>query len=282
MNDDPANAPATPGTSPDASAASEPAPPFAPQAEALPPPPDAALVAAVSKPKLRLRGIAPPAPAPSTPPPAHTAGKVPVSVNFASNFATSAPTPDSAAVAAGTAGAATGAASKAKPVRRRRRLPIGKEALIISVGIHVLIIIAAIFWITTTYLTGVRESPFPETFDPGAGGGAKSFRTNFREHRVQFRKPMAADATTKRILAKGTTAAVVPEIRDLSHSLLRGGVQSGMLAAGGGGGAGTGIGLGLSGSNYVGRMVFGMNIKARNIAVYLDNSGSMSPLPPNR
>ncbi|MDR1816869.1 MAG: hypothetical protein LBR07_01505 [Puniceicoccales bacterium] len=170
--------------------------------------------------------------------------------------------------------------------RARQRLSrwvasLGKEGLIVSVALHVVMLVAAVFWVVTTYL---NRPPVIEVdilnFPTGEGGGMKHFRSSFHEHKVNFSKPAVADPSRTKLTAKGVSSNIAPEVEEVSHSLLRGGAASGLFGAGGGGGIGNG-GIGSGGKNFVGRMVFGMNIEARNIAVYLDNSGSMTPFLEN-
>ncbi|MDR1497519.1 MAG: hypothetical protein LBS59_03785 [Puniceicoccales bacterium] len=155
----------------------------------------------------------------------------------------------------------------------------GGNGFAVSIAIHLLLLLSL--------LLIVLPSPPPKeeenfVFSTGSGGGKDGEKITFREHKIQHRHSKEFARARDKLSIKSPASKVnisdttMPEMRALMpHSL------QAMLSKGSGDGLGGGTGgltgLGSGGRNFTSRMVMGLRINAKNMAVYLDNSGSMSP-----
>jgi len=159
----------------------------------------------------------------------------------------------------------------------------GGRALTLSVGIHVLLLLGG----ATLVVTQVME---PEVdFLPGGGTQQSAAASQALEHKIQQKKsPWLKKAMpVRKIAAAGAISDIVlpdemPDLLELPQSkdLLSGGgkLTAGMGLAGAGGGFGKSMGLGSqSGMVFQPFSMFGMQIKAKKLALVLDVSTSMAP-----
>lgn len=134
-------------------------------------------------------------------------------------------------------------------------------------------------------ITQVME---PEVdFLPGGGTQQGAAASQALEHHIQQKKSPWLKKTmpVRKIAAVGSVSDIVlpedvPDLMDLPQStdLLGGKLTSGMGLAGAGGGIGSGMGLGSkSGMVFQPFSMFGMQIKAKKLALVLDVSTSMAP-----
>jgi hypothetical protein len=156
---------------------------------------------------------------------------------------------------------------------------IGFGGLAVSLGIHLLLIIGALFWVILTVSDASKKDP--ESFATGAGGGSNGDRAKMMQHRVQPKNPKTIAKNVSRITSKNANSSIsLPDLPTASSSTLLSGMLAGGASKGFGGGSGGGIGTGMGlgvggGKNFVGRPVMGARIMAQKIAVYMDASGSM-------
>jgi hypothetical protein len=155
----------------------------------------------------------------------------------------------------------------------------GGDGFLVSAGVHALLFVA-LLWI-------VLPSPPPPppedfVFSTGSGGGKDGKEVTFRENRIQYRQAKEFARARDKLTVKSPASkvniseATTPEMNALMPNSLKSMLSKG--AGGGlGGGSGGNIGLGTGGRNFASKMVMGVRINAKNIAVYLDNSGSMVP-----
>ena len=159
------------------------------------------------------------------------------------------------------------------PVVAPRRAVRSFRALLLSVAMHMLLVVAAC-WIV------FRSPPAPPkqefTSHAVAGGRAGGPAAT---HPVQ-RKPKVP-TPQKRLTSKSASATLaLPPMKamtpDIGLAGLSGGQGKGGLGRGLGSFGGNGLGAGLGNrAGFVGRPVMGAFIRAKRVAVYLDCSGSM-------
>jgi hypothetical protein len=165
---------------------------------------------------------------------------------------------------------------------------IGGGSLSVSIGIHLLLILLAIFIVRTITM----EKAETVDFLAGGGGGGKGNDAKA----AQQRRAASANAPKTRIVSSATSSTV--SLPDIQSSLsdfstltpsapagagmgggtggLRGSRSGGLM----GNGRGTGCGPG-NGSGFVSfPLLFGQKIDAKRLAVVLDMSGSMYPFLP--
>ncbi|MDR0535939.1 MAG: hypothetical protein LBG65_06305 [Puniceicoccales bacterium] len=167
----------------------------------------------------------------------------------------------------------------APSLARRLWSRLGGEAFLVSAGIHATLLIVALTWVVSVAVVDDRRT---ESFATGAGGGAGGERAGTFEHRVRMAKPRDLMKSPARLAARSPGAGVaLPDIQLPGAGLLGGARQDGLskgLGGGSGVGVGRGDGIGVGGGrNLVSKLVLGMRMEAENVAVYLDNSGSMRP-----
>jgi len=198
----------------------------------------------------------------------------------ATNVPANANTGDEAGcIPAGAGGAAAKPAAAVSSVRRFFR-NLGGTSLAVSIALHALVVLAAVFW-TISALVRAPDKAEPETFTTGAGGGVRGPRPRVTEHRISPPKPRDSARTRPKLAVRGASALSVADLAMPDAGLLtapaRGGLSKG-FGAGAGGGAGAGLGIGAGGTrNLAGKFVMGVRVRAQKIAVYLDCSGSMVP-----
>ncbi|MDR2982621.1 MAG: hypothetical protein LBV12_10295 [Puniceicoccales bacterium] len=170
------------------------------------------------------------------------------------------------------------------PVAKRRRLDFGGTGFSISLLLHLVLVLVAVFWVVSYYVESKNDEP--ETFATGAGGGSGGKEARIYEHKIKPKNARNMVKTPSKITVKGSSSSIaLPDMPNMGISafesgMLDGGSSKG-FGGGSGGGIGTGQGLGVGGGkNMVGKFIMGMRVKAQKIAVYLDCSGSMTPYLP--
>lgn len=179
---------------------------------------------------------------------------------------------------------------------------LGVEGLSFSLVFHAALCMCALFWVVSTYVDDEPESP-PTFFATGSGGGRGGDRPSYADVQASRRSAGKIGAGTRahKIVSKAKAAKItlpeMPEIAlpspssgDFSLRSLARGIASGELSSGSGGGLGGGVGRGLGagiggGRNFVGKFrmtqtILGTDVTAERLAVYLDNSGSMTEVIP--
>ncbi|NBX02430.1 hypothetical protein EBR11_07895, partial [bacterium] len=168
---------------------------------------------------------------------------------------------------------------------QRRKLPfwkrIGGEGFTISLAIHGVLVILALFWVVSTMTESTKTKKDPTTFATGAGGGSNGDKAKNYEHKIKPKNAKALAKNAARITSKSTTATIaLPDMpvstsSSMLNALTSGGASKG-FGGGSGGGIGSGIGAGVGGGkNFVGLKVMGARIFANRIAVYMDSSKSL-------
>ena len=158
----------------------------------------------------------------------------------------------------------------------------GGQALSVSVAIHALLILAGATWVVQQ----VREPQVD--FLPGGGTQQNAAASQALEHQIQQKKSpwLKKSIPMRKIAAVGSISDIVlpdeaPDLLQLpqSNDLLKGNkLTAGMGLGGAGGGFGKSMGLGSqSGMVFQPFSMFGMEIKAKRLAVVLDVSTSMAP-----
>lgn len=156
----------------------------------------------------------------------------------------------------------------------------GGDGFMISIALHVVLAVLAIFWIVTRY-QGAKKPPEAEVFATGAGGGNNGDRAKEFQQKLQTRQ-IKQVKTPSRIVSKNASSIALPDTPNVSTAAFASGLTSGGMSSGSGGGSGggrgTGVGIGVGdGKNFVGRFLGGTRIAAKRVAVYMDASGSMTP-----
>ncbi len=157
---------------------------------------------------------------------------------------------------------------------------VGLSSLALSVGIHLLLL-------TTGALVVVHQVMDTQVdFLPGGGSAQGEQAAQALQHKIQQKKNpwLKKTAPIRKLAVENSIANVVlptdaPDMLDIpdTSKTLGGGMVSGSFGLGGAGG-GFGKGLGLGGRNgMVFGPLFGLNIKAKKLAVVLDVSTSMAP-----
>jgi hypothetical protein len=160
------------------------------------------------------------------------------------------------------------------PVVGRRASPRSWRGLLLSLGMHGLLVVAAC-WIVFREPAPPPKREF--TSHAVAGGRSGGPPT---PHPVQ-RKPKVPTTTARRLTSKSATATLaLPPMKlstpDMGLAGLSGGQGKGGFGRGHGAFGGNGLGAGLGNRvGFVGRPVMGAFIRAQRVAVYLDCSGSM-------
>jgi hypothetical protein len=178
-----------------------------------------------------------------------------------------------------TAGDTPGADDVPKDSLKERWEKWGGRSLVLSVGIHLaLLILGALIVVHQT-----MDSPVD--FLSGGGSVQGEQAAAQLQHKIQQKKnPWLKQSMPMRKLAveSAITDVVlptdVPDMLDIPQSnKLGGGMMSGGFGLAGAG-AGFGKGLGIGGANgMVFGPLFGLNIRAKKLAVVLDVSSSMAP-----
>jgi hypothetical protein len=174
-----------------------------------------------------------------------------------------------------------------EPVNNGWWYRIGGGSLTISIIIHALVILLALYIVHTVY------TPPKEVIEflPGGGGGGKGSDARI----AQKQRAATMSAPKSRTVSISANADVsLPDIQtsmsDFSSLSIAapmgggiGGGEGGLSGKGKGGlmgdGFGTGVGPGR-GAGFISMPLFGQKIDARRMAVVLDMSGSMYPFLP--
>ncbi len=175
---------------------------------------------------------------------------------------------------------------------------IGAEGLSASLILHLGLIIFALFWVVSTYVE-TKEDASPEFFFSGNGGGRDGDRPSYADVQATRRNAGKINAARRehKIVSKVEKSSIIlPEMPALPRTAtftlapVRSALAFGNLSSGSGGGLGGGIGagtgVGIGGArNFVGKIkttqkILGTNVTAEKLAVYMDNSGSMTAVIP--
>ena len=156
----------------------------------------------------------------------------------------------------------------------------GGRSLALSIGIHALLLIAGALIVVHQVMDKQVD------FLPGGGSVQGAQAEQALQHKIQQKKnPWLKQSVPIRKLAVADSMKTVvlpndvsemPELPQASKPLGGGSLSGGFGLAGAGGGFGSGVGLGAK-SGMVFGPVFGLNIKAKKLAVVLDVSTSMTP-----
>lgn len=157
---------------------------------------------------------------------------------------------------------------------------LGIRGLVVSLFIHLMLMMVAIVWVTSSITE--KNPKQPEFIATGSGGGASGERAKILEHNLQLKKQKTLTKKVSKISSKNLNAQVVlPDMKsnalsiDSMASKLSGGSSKGFGGGSGGGlGAGKGVGVGNM-RNFVGKPVMGARIVATKVAVFMDASKSM-------
>ena len=147
------------------------------------------------------------------------------------------------------------------------------RALLLSVAVHALMVIAACWVVFRSPPSPPRQEFTAHTVAGGKSGGPS------KTHPIN-RKPKVP-SLQKRLTSKSASATLVlPPMKEMTPELgltgLSGGMGKGGFGRGLGSFGGNGLGAGLGNrAGFVGRPVMGVLIRAKRVAVYLDCSGSM-------
>jgi hypothetical protein len=193
---------------------------------------------------------------------------------------TRAPAPEKEAAPA----ADTDAADAPKPVsenkgEKYRRLlrTFFSDGFFTSLAVHAVLIVIAMLWVVST-LTLDKEITYTTFQVPSGGGDKGSAEFKKKKNRKQARD---ISKNLQKLSVKSSSSRIsIPQIPPPDFSSLQINELRSDLAKGlGPGSLGPGFGPGPGSMNsFVSfKMVMGLRIEAQNIAVYLDNSGSMTP-----
>lgn len=158
----------------------------------------------------------------------------------------------------------------------------GGRALSVSVIIHVLLLFTGALVVVTQVIEPQVD------FLPGGGTQQGAAASQDLEHKIQQKKTpwLKKPVPMRKIAAVNSISDIVlpdevPDLMDLPQSkdlLSASKLTTGMGFAGSGGGSGKGIGIGgQSGIAFQPFSMFGMQIKAKRLALVLDVSTSMAP-----
>lgn len=159
------------------------------------------------------------------------------------------------------------------PVVSRRASPRSWRGLLLSLGLHGLLIVAACWIVFREPAPPPKREFTSHAVAGGRSGGPPAAHPIARKPKVP--------TTARRLTSKSATATLaLPPMKlavpEMGLAGLSGGKGKGGFGRGQGVFGGNGIGAGLgSKAGFVGRPVMGAFIRARRVAVYLDCSGSM-------
>lgn len=167
---------------------------------------------------------------------------------------------------------------------------MGGGSLSVSLVLHAILIIIALFWVLSNF--GNTSPEEPVDFLPGGGGGGKGAT---EKKATRQRQAISMAAPKVRIASSVASSVTLPDLQTSLSSLSAlsqvtpmgggmGGGEGGIKGKGKGGlygdGYGTGVGPGRGAGFVSVPMLFGQKIEARRLAVVLDMSGSMYPFLP--
>lgn len=166
---------------------------------------------------------------------------------------------------------------QAKPsLFRHRVFRLGGQGLAVSLLVHGLLLFLATAWVVSVATDQKKD---PNTFATGAGGGHGGERAIAQKTKAKPNAPKSLTKSATKLTSKNANSSIaLPEMPDLSRAALSAmATPSKGFGGGTGGGVGGAAGLGKGGKNFTGRSVMGVKISGAHIAVYFDNSASMSP-----
>ena len=154
-----------------------------------------------------------------------------------------------------------------------RRTVRSSRALLLSVAVHALMVIAACWVVFRSPPSPPRQEFTAHTVAGGKSGGPSKTHPINRKPKVPTPQKRLTSKSASATLALPPMKAMTP---DMGLAGLSGGQGKGGFgrALGSFGGNGLGAGLGNR-TGFVGRPVMGAFIRAKRVAVYLDCSGSM-------
>lgn len=160
-----------------------------------------------------------------------------------------------------------------EPMIARRTRPRSLRGLLLSLGLHGLLVVIACWVVFRSPLAPPKQEFTSHAVAGGRSGGPAT------THPVQ-RKPKVP-TPQKRLTSKSASATLaLPPMKTMTPEMGLAGLSAGQGKGGFGrglgsfGGNGLGVGLGDR-AGFVGRPVMGAFIRAKRVAVYLDCSGSM-------
>ena len=160
-----------------------------------------------------------------------------------------------------------------EPVVVPRRTVRSSRALLLSVAVHALMVIAACWVVFRSPPSPPRQEFTAHTVAGGKSGGPSKTHPINRKPKVPTPQKRLTSKSASATLALPPMKAMTPE---LGLSGLSGGMGKGGFGRGLGSFGGNGLGAGLGNrSGFMGRPVMGALIRAKRVAVYLDCSGSM-------
>ena len=147
------------------------------------------------------------------------------------------------------------------------------RALLLSVAVHALLVIAACWVVFRSPPSPPRQEFTAHAVAGGRSGGPAASHPIQRKPKVPTLQKRLTSKSASATLALPPMKAMTPEmgLAGLSGGQGKGGFGRG-LGSFGGNGLGTGLG---NRAGFVGRPVMGAFIRAKRVAVYLDCSGSM-------
>ena len=163
--------------------------------------------------------------------------------------------------------------ANSEPVIARRPQSRSLRSLLLSLGMHGLLVVAACWIVFRQPVSPPKQEFTSHSVAGGKSGGPAVSRPVQRKLKVP--------TPQKRLTSKSASATLaLPPMKamtlGMSLSGLSGGMGKGGFGRGHGSFGGNGLGAGLGNrAGFVGRPVMGAFIRAKRVAVYLDCSGSM-------
>jgi len=160
-----------------------------------------------------------------------------------------------------------------EPVLPPRRAVRSSRALLLSVAVHALMVIAACWVVFRSPPSPPRQEFIAHAVAGGKSGGPSKTHPINRKPKVPTPQKRLTSKSASATLALPPMKAMTP---DMGLAGLSGGQGKGGFGRGLGSFGGNGLGAGLGNrAGFVGRPVMGAFIRAKRVAVYLDCSGSM-------
>ena len=154
-----------------------------------------------------------------------------------------------------------------------RRAVRSSRALLLSVAVHALMVIAACWVVFRSPPSPPRQEFIAHAVAGGKSGGPSKTHPINRKPKVPTPQKRLTSKSASATLALPPMKAMTP---DMGLAGLSGGQGKGGFGRGLGSFGGNGLGAGLGNrAGFVGRPVMGAFIRAKRVAVYLDCSGSM-------
>lgn len=149
--------------------------------------------------------------------------------------------------------------------------------MVASLLVHFLLLFLATAWVVSVSLS---KKPEPNSFVAGSGGAASGARSASAQYKVKATAPKSLTKTTRLVAKDSSSGIVLPEIANPSFAGLLSAAGANISAKGFGSGRLGGLGVTAGsgpGRSFTGKTVMGMRIAGSKIAVYFDDSPSMSP-----